>query len=339
MQAGEVDTNLTEWYKPKIDKKILKELSKRSNWQGLKHIIIFFILILLSGYITVVTWGTWWGILSLLVYGNIYYCSVNIQHETNHETFFKSRWLNRLFYHITCLMNGFEQYRWKWSHFHHHSYTIFTDEENYDYENNTPRPTEPIRFLINFLPLGPIINIQKLRHFSQMEIIKHALGFTAPAAKMSVPKSEMLKVRITSWVHILLWVIAIWFSFYLQSLLPILMFVLVPFYGNSLLMLFGLTQHAGLDENIKDHRKSTRTVIFNPFFSFLYCHMEYHIEHHIFPKIPCHNLKKFREHIKDQLPEAPKGLWAAYKEIIPAIFKQGKDKHYFINVKLPTTNV
>ena len=236
-------------------------------------------------------------------------------------------------------MNGFEQYRWKWSHFHHHSYTIFTNEENYDYENNTPRPTEPIRFLINFLPLGPIINIQKLRHFSQMEIIKHAIGFTAPAAKISVPKSEMLKVRITSWVHIFLWVIAIWFSFYLQSLLPILMFVLVPFYGNSLLMLFGLTQHAGLDENIKDHRKSTRTVIFNPFFSFLYCHMEYHIEHHIFPKIPCHNLKKFREHIKDQLPEAPKGLWAAYKEIIPAIFKQGKDKHYFINVKLPTTNI
>ena len=39
MQAGEVDTNLIDWYKPKIDKKILKELSKRSNWQGLKHIV------------------------------------------------------------------------------------------------------------------------------------------------------------------------------------------------------------------------------------------------------------------------------------------------------------
>ena len=64
--------------------------------------------------------------------------------------------------------------------------------------------------------------------------------------------------------------------------------------------------------------------------------MEYHVEHHIFPKIPCHNLQKLREHIKDQLPEASKGLWGAYKEIVPAIFKQATDKTYFINVRLPS---
>ena len=63
MQAGEVDSNLTDWYKPTIDKKILKELSKRSNWQGLKHIVIFFILILLSGYIKLI--GLWKYILLL----------------------------------------------------------------------------------------------------------------------------------------------------------------------------------------------------------------------------------------------------------------------------------
>ena len=175
-----------------------------------------------------------------------------------------------------------------------------------------------------------------MRHFSQMEIIKHAFGFTAPAAKISVPKSEMKKVRLMSWVHIFYWLIAVFLSFYFQSLLPVLMLILVPFYGNTLLMLMGLTQHAGLEENIKDHRRSSRTVIFNPILSFLYCHMEYHVEHHIFPKIPCHNLQKLREHIKDQLPEASKGLWGAYKEIVPAIFKQATDKTYFINVRLPS---
>ena len=112
--------------------------------------------------------------------------------------------------------------------------------------------------------------------------------------------------------------------------------MLVPFYGNTIEMLMGLTQHAGLEENIKDHRKSTRTVIFNPILTFLYCHMEYHVEHHIFPKIPCHNLKKLREHLKDQLPKANKGLWDAYSEIIPAIFRQAKDKNYFIDKKIPT---
>ena len=32
-----------EWFKPEIDKKTLKALSKRSDFEGWKHIIIFFL--------------------------------------------------------------------------------------------------------------------------------------------------------------------------------------------------------------------------------------------------------------------------------------------------------
>ena len=152
MFAGEVD--LKSWYKPNIEKKILKEFSKRSDLKATIDISIFFILLLISGYLSIITWGTWWSLLTLLLYGNIFYCKIiSIQHETNHETYFKSRSLNRFFYNLTSLLGGFEAVRWKWSHFHHHTHTIFTHEEVYDYENNSPRPTEPIRFLLNFLPL------------------------------------------------------------------------------------------------------------------------------------------------------------------------------------------
>ena len=41
MFAGEI--NLYTWYKPSIDKKILKELSKRSDGKAFKHVIIYFI--------------------------------------------------------------------------------------------------------------------------------------------------------------------------------------------------------------------------------------------------------------------------------------------------------
>ena len=338
MFAGEVD--LKTWYKPKIDKKTLKELSKRSDRKGLLDISIFIVALILSGYLCILSWGTLWSIPALLLYGNIFYCKIiSIQHETNHETYFKTRALNKFFYHITSLLGGFEAVRWKWSHFHHHTYTIFTHEEVYDYENNSPKPTEPIRFLLNFLPLGPIINIQKIRHFTHFEIIKHSFGIITPVVKVTVPEKEIKKIINSSRLYLSFWLLVILSSVLLQSWLPIIMIIFPPFYGNTILMICGMTQHAGLADNIKDHRKSTRTVIMNPFFSFLYSNMEYHIEHHIFPKIPCHNLKKFHKIVKNQMPEPHYGIISAYRSIIPAIFKQSKDKNYFIDVKVPDTTI
>lgn len=337
MFAGEV--NLEKWYKPNIDKKTLKEFSKRSDLKGIADVVLFVVALISSGYLCLVTWGTWWSLLALLLYGNIFYCKIiSIQHETNHETYFRSRFLNKIFYNLTSLLGGFEAVRWKWSHFHHHTYTIFTHEEVYDYENNSPRPTEPIRFLLNFLPLGPIINIQKVRHFTHFEILKHSFGIVSKVVKTTVPENEINKVIHSSRLYVLFWLLVIITSVLVGTWLPVIMILLPPFYGNTILMICAMTQHAGLADNVKDHRKSTRTVILNPFFSFLYSNMEYHIEHHIFPKIPCHNLKSFHNYIKNQMPNPNKGVIDAYKSIIPAIFKQAKDKNYFIDVKIPNTN-
>ena len=47
-----------------------------------------------------------------------------------------------------------------------------------------------------------------------------------------------------------------------------------------LLVLMGLP-HAGLDEDVLDHRLNSRTVIMNPVLRFVYMNMNYHIEHHV----------------------------------------------------------
>ena len=95
-----------------------------------------------------------------------------------------------------------------------------------------------------------------------------------------------------------------------------------------------LTQHAGLADNVKDHRKSTYSVKINPILSFYYWHMEYHVEHHMFPSIPSYNLHKLNKIIKDQLPK-PKTLFTAHKEIFCVIIKRKKNPDYFIPVELP----
>ena len=63
--------------------------------------------------------------------------------------------------------------------------------------------------------------------------------------------------------------------------------------------------------------------------------MEYHLEHHMFPQVPSHNLKKLHLLIKSQTPLARKGLLGAYKEIIPALLKQAKDPDYKIPLSVP----
>jgi len=39
--------------------------------------------------------------------------------------------------------------------------------------------------------------------------------------------------------------------------------------------------------------------------------------------------------LKAQMPKAYNGLWEAYKELVPTLFKQVKDTTYFVRRPLP----
>ena len=325
---------LDKWYKCSIDKKILKELSKRSNWQGIKHISVWIIILVLSGYMAFVTWGSWWTILWFLIYGNIYTFCNPIWHECGHKTAFKSHRLNEVFYHITSFMYNYEPIRWRWSHFHHHSYTLHT-KERYDHEIQVTKPTDLFFVLMMHLPGGNLFTFL----FFHLETIKHAFGLTSVVMKDCVPKEEQSKVRLFARIHAILWTIIIGASIYFQTWFPIL-YLLLPFvYGTTMIHIIQFIQHAGLTNDVQDHRLTTRSVKLNPFLNFLCWNMEYHLEHHMYPMIPSYNLKKLHELIKDQLPPAKKNIWEAYKEIIPAILKQAKNPNYKIDVQLPNTEL
>ena len=110
---------------------------------------------------------------------------------------------------------------------------------------------------------------------------------------------------------------------------------LPTFYGAWLLVIFGLTQHAGLAEDVLDHRLNTRTVYMNPVFRFVYWNMNYHLEHHMFPMVPYHALPALHLEIKDDLPPVYDGLIAAYREIIPAVLRQVQDPTFHVKRPLP----
>ena len=328
-----MDVNLKKWHKCIVDKEILKELSKKSDIKGLKHVTFYFGLLFVIGFFAYKTWGTWWSLFWFLVYGNIFCFSNPIWHETGHKTAFKSKFLNELFYYISCFMSHFEPIRWRYTHFIHHGNTYST-KDPYDHEieyGNNFKET-PNKLIINIIPFGELFFYKNNISF---EIVKHAFGINTPVMLDSIPEAMRPKCILISRIFVIFWILIITSSVLASSWLPVLYLLLPQFYGKTLHKLIAFTQHAGLARDIKDHRATSREMYLNPILSFLYWKMEYHLTHHLFPTVPSYNLDKLHNHIKHQIPEPNKGLIDAFKEIIPAIMKQKNDPSFFIKKNLP----
>ena len=132
--------------------------------------------------------------------------------------------------------------------------------------------------------------------------------------------------------HGLIVVVSLYFGLWL---VPVLI-TLAPFYGGWLLFLCNNTQHIGLQDDVPDFRLCTRTVILNPFFRFLYWHMNYHIEHHMYAAVPCYRLGKLHATIKSDLPHCPQGLYEAWTEIADILERQKAEPDYEYVPELPT---
>ncbi len=330
--SKKIDNVDSNWFRAKIDKRDLKNLSKKSDLKGFQHIILYFLLLFFFGYMAVTTWGTWWALLWLWLYGILFAASNPIWHECGHRTAFKSKIYNDIFYQIGSFMTDFEPTRWAWSHFRHHSNTA-SIKDPHDYEAALFHSYPSLsNFIFSFIPFAELI---RFKHAWKFETIKHALGVTTLVMKDCIPENEIWKCRLISRIHVGIWITSFILSFYLMNPLPALL-IFFPRYWGNIVELFNQTQHIGLPEDIKDHRYTTRSVKFNPIFSFLYWHMEYHVEHHMFPSVPSYNLHKLRKLIKDQLPPRNTSLFDAYKEIIPAIIKQHTDNNFSIKKVIPT---
>ena len=100
---------------------------------------------------------------------------------------------------------------------------------------------------------------------------------------------------------------------------------------------FGVTQHAGLQEDVLDHRLNTRTVYMNPIFRFLYSNMNYHLEHHLFPDVPYYSLPALHAELRPYLPEPSPSCLNAYNEIFTILRKQKSNPQAEITTrKIPT---
>jgi fatty acid desaturase len=324
--AEEQGLAAAEWYKCPIPRQELKALMRRADGPAVRDTAIWLAALLATGLGGALLWGIWWCVPFFAVYGVLYGSASDSRwHECGHGTAFKTRWMNAAVYQIASFMILREPTIWRWSHARHHSDTIIVGR---DPEIVAHRPPDIFGMVLNLFAIRS--TLRTLR-----QLVLHATGRLDAEEETFVPGVERTKVFLVARIYLAIFAGVALLCLAFGSILPAMLIGLPTLYGTWLSVIFGLTQHAGLDENVLDHRLNSRTVLMNPVFRFIYWNMNYHMEHHMFPMVPYHALPKLHAAIRDDCPAPYPSLWAAYREIAPTLLRQRKDPEHFVQRRLP----
>lgn len=326
-RAREKGLAAAEWYTCPIPPKRLKELMKRQDGPSLRAVGLWFALLAGSGMLAYYSWGTYWAIPAFLLYGVIYTTPADSGwHESGHGTLFKTQWLNAAMFRLTGFMTFKNATAGRWSHVHHHSDTIIVGLD----PEIPVRPPVWRKLLTEFVRLNG--GWSDLKH-----IAAHCFGKMGTQEAVFTPVARHKTVFWEARVLVLFYVGVIAWAISIGSVLPLMFIGLPTFYGTFLSFLITLAQHAGLCEDVLDHRLNTRTLYMNRFFRFLYWNMNYHIEHHMFPMVPFHALPALHREMKADCPQPSPSLWSALREVYSALKKQREDPSYCLIRPLPET--
>jgi fatty acid desaturase len=325
-----VDAGLADasWFRSAVPRKRMKELMRRSDYPAVRDTIIWFGLMFTFaglGSALWIVWDSWWAVPFFLAYGVLYGSTSDSRwHEAGHGTAFKTRWIDEGLYQVASFMIMRDPTTWRWSHTRHHTDTLIVGR---DPEIAVMRPARLARLLANYFGLVDVPTAFRL-------LVIHAAGRLTADESDYVPESERPKVYRTARVHLAIYAVTIALAIGLGSWLPVVLIGGPRIYGAFMLQVYGFTQHAGMGENVLDHRLNTRTVKMCVVNRFLYWNMNYHVEHHMFPMVPYYRLAELHEEIKHDCAPVYPSLWAAYKEIIPAVLHQLRDQEYYVRREL-----
>lgn len=325
-RAIELGLAEADWYQCPVPRETMRRLLERKNGPAIRDTVIWFGLIIGTAFLTWLLWGTWWAVFPYMIYAALYAGSSDSRwHESSHGTAFRTDWMNNALYEVASFMVMRESTVWRWSHNRHHSDTIIVGR---DPEIAVPRPPD-----VNGLVKATFGFKSYPRYFRRL--IMHSFGSTAEDERQYIPESEFPKVFLRARIHLFVYLITIALAIGTGSILP-LMFVGLPhLFGTWLMLVYGLTQHTGLAENVLDHRLNCRTVMMNPLNRYLYWNMNYHVEHHMFPLVPYHALPELHELVKEDCPKPYPNLWVTWQEIIPTVLQQVDDPAYHVKRRLP----
>lgn len=336
------ETAAIRWYRTVLPRETLNALNTRSDARGLLQACGT--LALLGGTGASTLWAAFAGHFGLampllFLHGMVGTFNINAVHELCHHTVFRSRWLNALFVRVFGFIGWND---WVWfsaSHANHHRYTL-----------HPPRDGEvvlPIRWLSRkvfwkssfWAPLGPYHAVRNTWRKARGRIDDAWSKVLFPEDKPEARRALMNWNRSVLVGHGLILLAAVIAAVVTRRWAWLLVPYVVSFsftYGGWLFFLCNNTQHVGLMDKVPDFRLCCRSMRLPAWVSFLYWHMQYHTEHHMYAAVPCYNLRRLNRLIAHDLP-SPKGVIGTWREIGMILRRQEKEPAYQYQHPFPAT--
>lgn len=322
------------WRHSPIDPELFIELTKKSDAKALAHLLPH------MGLIIVLALASYRAFTSLPLYLSIpiYFVFTNVLifiglcsglHEMTHGTVFKTKALNTFFMRFIAFFTWGDYVFYRTSHMKHHQYTA---HHGLEMEVELPMHLEVPTYLYSLIG-NPYFTLRTMK-----DIFRRARGKIEGQWEEMIFPSDQPKKRheLILWDrtlivgHLIIALTIVMTGHYL-----LLLYITFPMLFSSIASYaITLTQHTGLQADVADSRKCCRSVKVNPVYEFLYWHMNYHIEHHMYAAVPFYNLKKLSRAIARDLPER-KSMYESYKEMIRIQQRQKLEPDYYYQADCP----
>ena len=302
----------------RIAKADLALMMKRSDRPAIQRFLLMVALFVLTGWSAVISWdGALWHIVgSQLAFGMMCCSTFACEHETVHNTAFKSRGMNQVAAFLCGIFHVYPSVAFKELHFTHHRYTHIPGKDPEISFGNHPMPS-----VISTLPsyLGWLTGLPLLL-FKIMMTINGALGMLEPIRKLIYPfirPQVRLKLFLESWVSILVYGGIIYLAVNVdKSYWALIMGQVV---GHSLLSSYLTAEHNGLPHE-GDILDKTRSIRATGFVKLLMWNMTYHAEHHAYPAVPFHTLPELHQAMSDELKHKEENHPKFHSEVVKRLF-------------------
>jgi fatty acid desaturase len=331
------------WYRCPVDKQLLRELMTPNDWRGLFLALghLGFWLVSGSAAFYLYLQQLWLPFAAMLFcHGTIAAFLTAPHHELCHRTVFRTKFLNEAFLRIYALIgwSNFEIYQF--SHNYHHRFTLHPEGDREEIMPATPS--------LRAFYILQLFTVNIFGGYQSKGLVPTLHNFLSIAAnRFDNPYNswgeelydgyDKHRKRAANWARVTLLFHAVLVAGAFAIGHPILALLTSgsPFLANWWRYFVGVTMHCGLKSNETDFRKSVRTITLDPVSEFLYWHMNWHLEHHMYAGVPCYNLKALHHATADDMPK-PRTLLGAWREMRETWKRQLTDPDYAFDTPLPS---